>query len=127
MCGGKFIILKFNTFHWQLTEDQGWRIEIKKYPKLTQVGAYRKETLVGHYNDQPHQFDGKTKGERTELRRVLWTSRHNLTMWFETWEGQLIYLGFGRAWNKDIDEGDKVRVVLFPGQDFCIANFDETG
>ena len=36
---------KMNTFHWHLTEDQGWRIEIKKYPKLTQVGAFRKETV----------------------------------------------------------------------------------
>jgi hexosaminidase len=40
---------KMNTFHWHLTEDQGWRIEIKKYPKLTQVGAYRNRTLEGHY------------------------------------------------------------------------------
>lgn len=32
---------KFNTFHWHLTDDQGWRIEIKKYPKLTSVGAWR--------------------------------------------------------------------------------------
>ncbi|MBO2011180.1 beta-N-acetylhexosaminidase [Hymenobacter negativus] len=38
---------KFNTFHWHLTDDQGWRIEIKKYPKLTQVSAFRKETLIG--------------------------------------------------------------------------------
>lgn len=36
---------KMNTFHWHLTEDQGWRIEIKKYPKLTQIGAWRKETM----------------------------------------------------------------------------------
>ncbi len=36
---------KFNYFHWHLTDDQGWRIEIKKYPKLTQVGGYRKETV----------------------------------------------------------------------------------
>ena len=48
---------KYNHFHWHLTEDQGWRIEIKKYPKLTEVGGYRDETLVGHYNDQPHKFD----------------------------------------------------------------------
>ena len=34
---------KFNIFHWHLTDDQGWRIEIKKYPKLTQIGAWRKE------------------------------------------------------------------------------------
>ena len=54
--------LKMNTFHWHLTEDQGWRIEIKKYPKLQEVAAYRDETLVGHYSDQPHQFDGKRYG-----------------------------------------------------------------
>ena len=54
--------LKMNTFHWHLTEDQGWRIEIKKYPKLQEIAAYRKETLIGHYNDQPHQFDGKKYG-----------------------------------------------------------------
>ncbi|UMB53306.1 beta-N-acetylhexosaminidase [Lutibacter sp. A64] len=41
---------KMNTFHWHLTEDQGWRIEIKKYPKLTEVGSIRKETIVGHGN-----------------------------------------------------------------------------
>jgi hexosaminidase len=40
---------KMNTFHWHLTEDQGWRIEIKKYPKLTEVGAYRNRTLDGKY------------------------------------------------------------------------------
>jgi hexosaminidase len=38
---------KINTFHWHLTDDQGWRIEIKKYPKLTQISAFRKETLIG--------------------------------------------------------------------------------
>ena len=38
---------KINTFHWHLTEDQGWRIEIKKYPKLLEVGSKRKETLIG--------------------------------------------------------------------------------
>ncbi len=40
---------KLNTFHWHLTEDQGWRIEILKYPKLTEVGAWRNGTIVGHY------------------------------------------------------------------------------
>lgn len=40
---------KFNTFHWHLTDDQGWRIEIKKYPKLTQVGGYRNGTIIGRY------------------------------------------------------------------------------
>ncbi len=42
---------KFNVFHWHLTEDQGWRIEIRKYPRLTTVGSWRKETLG---DGQPH-------------------------------------------------------------------------
>lgn len=53
---------KFNYFHWHLTDDQGWRIEIKRFPKLQEIAAYRKETLIGHYNDQPHKFDGKRYG-----------------------------------------------------------------
>jgi hexosaminidase len=40
---------KMNYFHWHLTEDQGWRIEIKKYPRLTSVGAYRNGTIIGRY------------------------------------------------------------------------------
>lgn len=39
---------KMNYFHWHLTEDQGWRIEIKKYPRLTEVGACRSGTIIGH-------------------------------------------------------------------------------
>jgi hexosaminidase len=49
---------KMNTFHWHLTEDQGWRIEIKKYPRLTSVGAFRKETIVGHAGKKPYKYDG---------------------------------------------------------------------
>lgn len=41
-----------NTFHWHLTEDQGWRIEIKKYPKLTEIGAWRNRTVIGRNTDQ---------------------------------------------------------------------------
>ena len=51
---------KMNTFHWHLTEDQGWRIEIKKYPRLTEIGAWRKGSMVGHYNDQ--RFDNERYG-----------------------------------------------------------------
>lgn len=40
---------KMNYFHWHLTEDQGWRIEIKKYPELTKVGGYRNGTIIGHH------------------------------------------------------------------------------
>lgn len=45
-----FIALhKMNRFHWHLTDDQGWRIEIKKYPKLTEVGGFRNGTIIGRY------------------------------------------------------------------------------
>ena len=54
--------LKMNVFHWHLTEDQGWRIEIKKYPKLTEIGAWRKETVIGHMVEYPLKFDGKKHG-----------------------------------------------------------------
>jgi len=53
---------KLNIFHWHLTDDLGWRLEIKKYPKLTQVGAWRKETLIGHIDEEPKKFDGKRYG-----------------------------------------------------------------
>jgi hexosaminidase len=53
---------KMNTFHWHLTEDQGWRLEIKKYPKLTEIGAWRKETLIGHGSKQPFEYDGIPHG-----------------------------------------------------------------
>ena len=47
---------KYNTFHWHLTDDQGWRIEIKKYPLLTQIGSCRDQTLVGNYGS--NKYDG---------------------------------------------------------------------
>jgi hexosaminidase len=53
---------KFNTFHWHLTDDQGWRIEIKAYPKLTEVGAWRDSTLIGHTRATPVRFDGVRYG-----------------------------------------------------------------
>jgi len=67
-------MLKMNTFHWHLTEDQGWRIEIKKHPKLQEVGAFRNVTLVGHYNDEPQQFDGKRYGgfySQDEIKDII--------------------------------------------------------
>ena len=48
-----------NRFHWHLSEDQGWRIEIKKYPELTKVGSMRSETVIGHNTDE---YDGKPYG-----------------------------------------------------------------
>ena len=47
-----------NTFHWHLTDDQGWRIEIKKYPKLTEIGSQRSRTVIGRntqeYDNTPY-------------------------------------------------------------------------
>ncbi|HEX3101933.1 MAG TPA: family 20 glycosylhydrolase, partial [Pyrinomonadaceae bacterium] len=52
---------KFNNFHWHLTEDQGWRIEIKKYPKLTEIGSKRPETMK-EKNFTPYVGDGVPEG-----------------------------------------------------------------
>lgn len=54
-------MFKMNTFHWHLTEDQGWRIEIKQYPKLTTIGSIRAETVVGHAGNSK-QYDGVPHG-----------------------------------------------------------------
>jgi len=65
---------KFNTFHWHLTDDQGWRIEIKKYPELTATGSQRKETLTGHGGRPPFTYDGKPHGgyySQEEAREIV--------------------------------------------------------
>jgi hexosaminidase len=53
---------KMNVFHWHITDDQGWRIEIKKYPQLTNIGAYRDRTLSGHASDSPEKYDNTKYG-----------------------------------------------------------------
>lgn len=74
----KFIDLmayhKMNTFHWHLTEDQGWRIEIKKYPKLTEIGAWRDSTLIGHMRDKPAKYKVERYGgfyTQEQIREVV--------------------------------------------------------
>jgi hexosaminidase len=66
---------KLNNFHWHLTEDQGWRIEIKKYPRLTEIGGYRDQTLIGNFHDRmPQWFDGKKYGgfyTQEEIKEVV--------------------------------------------------------
>ena len=67
-------IHKMNIFHWHLTEDQGWRVEIDSYPKLTEVSAFRDETLIGHYRDDPRRFDGKKYGgyyTKDEMKEIV--------------------------------------------------------
>jgi hexosaminidase len=65
---------KLNTFHWHLTDDQGWRIEIRKLPLLTKIGAWRKQTLIGHFSEEPDRYDGIPHGgfyTQEEVREVL--------------------------------------------------------
>jgi hexosaminidase len=67
-------MLKFNNFHWHLTEDQGWRIEIEKYPELNNIGSFRDSTLIGHYTDKPWQFDKTRYGgyyTKKEIKEVV--------------------------------------------------------
>ena len=64
---------KLNTFHWHLTDDQGWRIEIKKYPRLTSVGGWRRETVV-EKNFDPFIGDGIPHGgfyTQDEVREIV--------------------------------------------------------
>lgn len=64
--------LKMNTFHWHLTDDQGWRIEIKKYPKLTQIGAYRDSSQIGGWNSP--DYDTNIHGgyyTQDEIREIV--------------------------------------------------------
>lgn len=62
---------KINTFHWHLTEDQGWRIQIKKYPLLTKIGSHRSQTVIGHNSGI---FDGQEEGgfyTQKQIREVV--------------------------------------------------------
>ncbi|HEU4471074.1 MAG TPA: family 20 glycosylhydrolase [Flavisolibacter sp.] len=73
---------KINYFHWHLTEDQGWRIEIKRYPRLTSEGAYRNGTITGHYpgtgNDNKRYGGFYTQAEIREV--VAYAARRHITV-----------------------------------------------
>src|ERR1700744_1141188 len=66
---------KLNNFHWHLTDDQGWRIEIKKYPRLTEIGSQRAQTVIGNYHDRtPQQYDNTPYGgfyTQDQIREVV--------------------------------------------------------
>ncbi len=74
---------KFNRFHWHLTEDQGWRIEIKKYPRLQEVAAWRKESIIGHAG-RSKAYDGQRYGgyyTREEIRDIVqYAARRYITV-----------------------------------------------
>jgi hexosaminidase len=73
---------KMNYFHWHLTEDQGWRIEIKKYPRLTEVGSWRNGTIIGHYpgsgNDGVHYGGYYTQDDIKDV--VAYAARRYITV-----------------------------------------------
>jgi hexosaminidase len=65
---------KFNTFHWHLTDDQGWRFESLTYPKLNTISAFRNETLLGTHRDKPWKYDGTPYGgfyTQSQMRDVV--------------------------------------------------------
>ena len=70
-----------NYFHWHLTEDQGWRIEIKKYPRLTEIGSIRKETGIGASRTE---FDGKPYGgfyTQEDLKEIVdYAAKRHITI-----------------------------------------------
>ncbi|MBC8045312.1 MAG: family 20 glycosylhydrolase [Fimbriimonadaceae bacterium] len=75
-------LYKYNTFHWHLTDDQGWRIEIKQYPKLTEIGAWRNGNMIGHYREQ--QFDTIRYGgyyTQKEIKEIIkYAEARNITI-----------------------------------------------
>jgi len=74
---------KLNTFHWHLTDDQGWRIEIRRYPRLTAVGAWRQETMLEKHFD-PYVGDGIPHGgfySQDEIRHIVaYARRRHVTI-----------------------------------------------
>jgi len=69
-----FALHRFNTVHLHLTEDQGWRIEIKKYPRLTEVGSVRPCTMIGHWRDRPVRFTTEPYGgffTQDDIKRIV--------------------------------------------------------
>lgn len=77
-------LFKFNYFHWHLVDDQGWRIEIRKYPGLTEFGSVRKETLTGHASARPQHYDGTPYGgfyKRQEIKDIVqYAASRNVTI-----------------------------------------------
>ncbi|SFS85557.1 hexosaminidase [Zhouia amylolytica] len=75
-------ILKMNVFHWHLTDDQGWRIEIKKYPKLTQVGGFRSNSQIGGWDSEKRSNVSHggfyTQDEIKEI--ISYASERNITI-----------------------------------------------
>lgn len=75
---------KMNVFHWHLTDDQGWRIEIKRYPELQKISAFREGTRIGHYSSVPEAYDTIRYGgyyTQDEVRDVVaYAAKRHITV-----------------------------------------------
>ena len=133
--------LKLNRLHWHLTEDQGWRAEIKAYPLLTEVGAWREETIIGYQGAlrrEDFRFDGKRHGgfyTQEEMRDVVeYASRLGITIVPEVdLPGHMVAALASYPWlgctGKSVETGGDYKVwtiwgvspdVLCPGKDTTI-------
>lgn len=75
---------KMNAFHWHLTDDQGWRIEIKQFPRLTETGSTRAQTVVGHTSDSAVEFDRQVHAgfyTQEQIREIVeYATRRSVTI-----------------------------------------------
>ena len=133
--------LKLNRLHWHLTEDQGWRAEIKAYPLLTEVGAWREETIIGYQGSQKPEdfrFDGQRHGgfyTQEDMRDVVeYAAKLGITIVPEVdLPGHMVAALASYPWlgctGKSIETGGDYKVwtiwgvspdVLCPGKDTTI-------
>ncbi len=79
-----FALHKFNIVHLHLTDDQGWRIEIKRYPRLTEAGSVRECTLAGHYKSTPRKYDDTPHGgyfTQEDIKKIVeFAARRHITV-----------------------------------------------
>lgn len=119
---------KLNKLHWHITDDQGWRIEIKKYPELTEKGSVRAQTKVGHFLDKKSGYDGTPYGgyyTQDQVREIVRyaSERHidiipEIEMPGHSQEVLAVFPDLGC-----VGEGYKVRETWDISDDpFCIAN-----
>ncbi len=75
---------RFNICHLHLVDDQGWRIEIRKYPRLTEVGSQRRNTLIGHESNRPRRYDDQSHGgffTQEDIRTIVaFAERRKITV-----------------------------------------------
>jgi hexosaminidase len=96
---------KLNVFHWHLTEDQGWRIEIKKYPRLTEVGAWRKGTQI----KKTDKDDGAHSAHEEEGEIALKAGMHKLQLdYFQAGGGRVLQVFMKGQGEEKVEIGDLI-------------------